>query len=727
MEELIQIIKQSFETTTIREAKKVKDFDCHEIAYKILSSLEEVLGKTKPEQEKKIYTYWTSQTPMTNIACMIGRLVLVGKEDPEASVKDRNVRRFRVGYHMLHTLTKEGLLEFTRGRKKRSSYRVRVVKGAEDTIENLLSIVDTAEADVAIYTRPQYMEPLPFVQYYNPEAGSMVRNINPEARQYFTTDHCPLVFDVINKHMQVAYRINEDLLSVYQQCQEDPIFTFSNKIDLEPVQLEGLERERDKVLEIAASVDGRRFWEYMFYDSRGRLYSSAVYLTHAGSKLSKSLFLYDKKVALGSEGYFWLFVHAANCWGEDKLSIDGRHDFAEGQWSEWSKWAKDPVNNKGWQEADSPFEFLAAINEINKSHEWAGGPYEFPSSLPVAWDASCSGLQVLSALARDEESGALCNLTDSEVRGDYYKMIADHVWKDCDYTKDDEKVYKKITREMKRHDRKVQVAFRSEDGTKIREALKNQSQYVSENKDALYSSAKVFWGRPEMAKLKRKICKRPCMTYFYSCGERTMAKAMMKDHGSEKEFVGLTFHYCFWLAKKIYAACQDLMNAPTQLMELFVELGLEAYKNGKDFEIDAPLTNFKLIQNYRKDITKKIQVPYKGVLINPRVTVGKAEKIDKSKVMSATSPNVVHMLDSQIVAGIILNAKDKYVVSCIHDSFSTHAGNAGELFHDCREVFIDLFKRDVLTEMLDSLGKSNSIKYGNLDINQLHDNEHNFS
>ena len=215
--------------------------------------------------------------------------------------------------------------------------------------------------------------------------------------------------------MSISYNINLELLDIYKESLEDPLFTFSNKIDLDQVQLEGLERERDKVLEIAEMVGERQFWEYMFYDSRGRIYSSAVYLSHAGSKLSKSLFLYNKKKAIGSEGWFWMLVHTSNCFGKDKLTIDGRYDFAAGELDKWIAWAKQPhkykgkvdaegnVIEEGWQVTDSPFEFLAAINEIKNAYANPGGVYAYESGLPIAWDATCSGLQVLSALARDEK------------------------------------------------------------------------------------------------------------------------------------------------------------------------------------------------------------------------------------------------------------------------------------------------------------------------------------
>ena len=725
--ELASLLSGSFKGVKNPTVRSVMNMDLEEVAYKTILLLEDGFGKEAPIQDRKRHKYWYHLKPMTNVACDLGRLVLIGREDPEQEMKKRNLNRFKVGYHILNALADNNLIEFRKGEEKRDKYRIRVVKGMNDTMELILELADSGEVNIPVYTRPQFEEPIPFTRFYHPEAGVMVRNTNKDANQYFTTDICPKTFEVINKHMEVAYRINTDLLNIYRECAEDDLFTFANK-DLDEEQLKGLERERDKVLEIAEMVGERKFWEYMFYDNRSRLYSSSVYLSHAGCKLSKSLYLYDERKPIGAEGYFWMLVHASNCFGYDKDSIEKRYEFADSNLDEWLTWGKDPVNNKGWQKADSPFEFLAAINEIHKAYNNPGGVYAYESGLPTAWDASCSGLQVLSALAKDRESGALCNLTQDNKRGDYYLMIADHVWKDCVYTPEDEKKFEEITKELKRLDRKVDLAFKADNKEKIINALNERKIYAQENKEDIINSSKVFWGRPEMVKLRRKICKRPCMTYFYSCGAKTMSKAMYRDHAADEEFKGLNSTYCFWLSKRIYTACQELMPVPTALMNLFIQMGIDDYNNKKDFEINAPFTNFKMIQNYRQDKTQSVFVMYKGKQIGPRVTVGKREIIDKNKVLSATSPNVVHMLDSQIVAAIVLKAD--YTVSCIHDSFSASPADAGKLYEDCRSSFVELFSTDVLMDLLaqkDSEHYYDSIKKGSLILEEVYENEHCFS
>ena len=289
MNELSNIIREHLLSSKVRIAKKLRTMDPEELAYKGLVILEESLGKTKPEGT------WSCVKPLTKFCCSLGTLLLWGNDQEDADERTLRVNRFKAGHLILEAFDVAGLVDITKARadkKTRNAYKIQVKKDAEDTMEDLLSMVDTREVNIPIYTRPQFIEPLPFIKFYNPEAGRLVRNTNKLANEHFTMKNCPKVFEVINKHMSIAYNINQEVLEVYKASQEDPIFTFENKLDLDETQLSGLERERDKVLELAEMVGEREFWEYMFYDNRGRLYSSAVYLTHAGSKLSKSCLLY---------------------------------------------------------------------------------------------------------------------------------------------------------------------------------------------------------------------------------------------------------------------------------------------------------------------------------------------------------------------------------------------------------------------------------------------------
>ena len=87
-----------------------------------------------------------------------------------------------------------------------------------------------------------------------------------------------------------------------------------------------------------------------------------------------------------------------------------------------------------WERNDEPIQFIAACVELVQA--WDNPEYE--TRLPLTFDASCSGLQHLCAMTRDEEGGRYVNLIPTEetndfnaayqVSDDFYRRVAYRVW-----------------------------------------------------------------------------------------------------------------------------------------------------------------------------------------------------------------------------------------------------------------------------------------------------------
>ena len=372
-------------------------------------------------------------------------------------------------------------------------------------------------------------------------------------------------------------------------------------------------------------------------------------------------------------------------------------------------------------------------------------------------------------MSRDSFSGKMCNLTETDEIGDYYKTIADELWKSYTYTDDEYKVYEAIMPELTR----LSKIVTNTKGKARKEAIENSKAFQEDNAEAIKIATRVFWGRPEIKEKRRKLVKRGCMTYFYSCQARTMSQQLLRDFKTDPLYEGLHPIFCFSLCGRLYHICKNLMDKPTALMELFIEMGLKDYRKGyrylldgqprpdkticdtlspadeygkfikeqrvkahqlglisesndrvelnpeyvefgEDFKITAPYTDFFMMQNYRQNITERVKVWYKTKWLTLTVAVDKGKKLNYKKIANATSPNVVHMLDSQIVAKTILETD--YEVSCIHDSFGSTAGNADKLYVDVRIAFRDLFADDVLAKLVMEKGMVHNIEYGDLDI-----------
>jgi DNA-directed RNA polymerase len=85
--------------------------------------------------------------------------------------------------------------------------------------------------------------------------------------------------------------------------------------------------------------------------------------------------------------------------------------------------ALDPIDNIGdWESAEEPWQFLAACDEY---YHCCIRCDRHTTGLPVATDATCSGLQILAGLARDKKTAQLVNVLPSTRPQDAYKVVAE--------------------------------------------------------------------------------------------------------------------------------------------------------------------------------------------------------------------------------------------------------------------------------------------------------------
>ena len=737
--------------------------------------------------------------PLTATCGNLGKTVLAAYIADTGEEIDA-VQFVDIGYWLINVLFDQRKLNARRGRHERDPYTIEV--NDDDFIDALLLEVNSSELKIQLHTKPVFEKPIPYTKFHHPVAGELVHKCNPKAKPYFTYDNCPIVFDAINKHMSTPLKVNTDVLEVFLKSKKDPLFSFADKAqgvdqDTWKEQFVGLKREQTAILDTAVTIGNRVFYQYMFYDFRGRLYSCLIYFNPQGSKLAKSLIKFATEEPIGSEGWYWLLIHTANCRGWDKLPLDERYEKAEKYLDAWMKIAADPVKNKQWQVADDPHCFLAAIMEIYKAINYKGGKENFPSGLMVAWDATCSGLQVLSALVRDEKAGDLCNLTNNGERGDYYLTIAEDVWQECVYEEDELPIFDEVVEALANFDKRISKCSNKKLKSEIYE---ERAIWLIDNREKVRAASRIFWGRPEIAKLKRKLVKRPCMTYFYSCQAKTMAKSLLSDFRNNPKFKGIQLTFCLWLTSRIYKSCQINMPITTKMMEAFIKMGLKAfsktythcldgdamsfatmarriseemikekglweeYKQGDqewrahmrkvhgvtetvikagiegnervtineeydpenaDFKLTGPFNKFLFMQNYKTPVKKKVKFTYRNKQIRLSVIVGNNGKLDYNKIFSATAPNAVHMEDSQLVSGSIMYAD--YDINCIHDSFSASPANAGKLFEDIRQVFVDIFEKDELARLEEESGYITNIEVGKLNIYDVLDDLYSFN
>jgi len=176
--------------------------------------------------------------------------------------------------------------------------------------------------------------------------------------------------------------------------------------------MEAVERFKDRV-----------YWIPFSFDYRGRVYPIPAFLTPQDTDFGKGLLNFADETYITDRGCEWLAFQCATTWGLDKATMNERLEWVQNNIPLITRVAKDPIDNLGdWEAADEPWQFLASCEEyysvvIEKSR--------LTTCLPVATDATCSGLQILAGLARDRRTAQLVNVLPSDRPQDAYKVVAE--------------------------------------------------------------------------------------------------------------------------------------------------------------------------------------------------------------------------------------------------------------------------------------------------------------
>ena len=166
-----------------------------------------------------------------------------------------------------------------------------------------------------------------------------------------------------------------------------------------------------------------KFYIPWSFDYRGRAYPIPAFLTPQDTDFGKSLLKFHEMSFMTPEAEDWLAFQVATTYGLDKAPMSERLAWVRENVTIISKVATDPIGNlPEWEVADEPWQFLAACEEY---HACVIACTRHHTSLPVATDATCSGLQILAGLARDASTAKLVNVLPSDKPQDAYKVVAE--------------------------------------------------------------------------------------------------------------------------------------------------------------------------------------------------------------------------------------------------------------------------------------------------------------
>ena len=164
--------------------------------------------------------------------------------------------------------------------------------------------------------------------------------------------------------------------------------------------------------------DKDKFFVPWSFDYRSRVYPIPAFLTPQDTDFGKSLLKFHKQLLCQKLLAFRLQQPMS-----DKDTMKDRQIWVSKNHDLITRVATDPIRNlPDWENADEPWQFLAACEEYHACVITCTRQY---TNLMVATDATCSGLQILSGLARDKSTAKLVNVVPSDKPQDAYKVIAE--------------------------------------------------------------------------------------------------------------------------------------------------------------------------------------------------------------------------------------------------------------------------------------------------------------
>ena len=549
----------------------------------------------------------------------------------------------------------------------------------------------------------------------------LVKQKNKHFKRELENFDMPEVYSAINTMQNTPFKINRFILKVMQTAWDngDAIGGMPPNRNLDiPNKPHDIETNRESRKEwkkravIAHTENARMFSKRLLYakiiwlaqkfkdyatlfyplqfDFRGRAYCVPAFLNYQSIGGAKAMLLFSngKEITPENRGEFWLAVHGANMYGEDKISLDDRVKWVNDNEQWIVNCAQDPFRHREWEDASNAFQFLAFCEEW-RCYQSRGINEKFISHLPVNVDGSCNGLQLYSLMLRDSVAGKLVNLLPTDTPQDIYQLVADAV-----------------NKKLKEH--------------------------VAEGKP--YAHAWLKYG------IKRSTTKRSIMTICYgstrySCTDFVIEDLTKRqDKGEYHPFVDDLFRPASYLASVIWDSIGDNLKSARVGMKFLQEIAKIVSREQLPIHWVTPV-GFPVYQSYPEMKSKRVKAMLMGQVIKPRINA-ETDKTDKLRMSNGVAPNVVHSVDS---AGMIKTVNIAYKNGIknfcnVHDSFGTTAGDVEMLNKSIREAFIDMFsKHDILNEFREDVIRQLPDKLkdklpeipskGDLDINKLRESK----
>jgi DNA-directed RNA polymerase len=417
---------------------------------------------------------------------------------------------------------------------------------------------------------------------------------------------------MLNRLQKVPYRINPEILDIANFCMErritvgkfraeeptppppkpEPWETASDEdklayrrarteIEDNNSALAQKNYRTTECLFVANKYKDDTFWIPWSFDFRGRVYPIPTSLSPQGTDFEKSLIYFDEE---GPVNDWWLGFQVATTWGLDKAPMEERIAWAKENHDLIEMIASDPKGTiSTWSGAEEPWCFLSSAIEyyhcvITKTKKTSG--------LPVSVDATCSGLQHLSAMALDRTAAEMVNVVPTQRPSDGYAIVAEKA------------------------------------------------------KEQLPEHLHPF--------ITRKTCKRTVMTTPYGVTENSardyirqeLIKVVKLEPGELQAIVKAIYRF----------GVREVFAGPCKSMEFIQKTAGEVIKSGQTQIQWVTPSGFTVVQEYRRNDCERVNTKLLGQRVQTHLLKPFEERqVDLNKAKTAAAPNLVHSLDAALL------------------------------------------------------------------------------
>jgi DNA-directed RNA polymerase len=448
-------------------------------------------------------------------------------------------------------------------------------------------------------------------------------------------------------------------------------------------------------------VNESDFYFRIGMDFRGRMYYKGAHLNpQMGDDIKSTLVLSNKK-PLGADGYQWLLWGVASSAGFDKADFQTRVNYALDNLFEIKEAVANPSESEFFKKVHSdgePALFLQRAGELVKAID-SGSIQSYETDITIAMDATCSGLQLLSAVARDAEGGSLVNITatvegQTEKRDVYSKVCKLILEKYADMPENFFARWLTQHGLPRRFTKKVVMTLPY--SATVRGAI----SYVQEE----------LYGNPEKGSLPYDLPQEPSERLALLQSARILAGIEREDEDISTD--SLYYVMATVLANDMHETCYQILPAAMKLLAFFKSTPSHLYDHAiwrtpdglhvkQIYGVKEPFDfHYKFI--HADQFTGEI----KPIVIRRNYAYLDQSEKNRSKAANGMPPNWVHSLDGTLVRRVVLKAP--FEVVCIHDSFAAHPSDCSKLASILREEFVWLIERDplgtLITQLNDQVG-----------------------